>query len=255
MFVNNERGFTMIASIYFSPTGNTKKSLESIADALDGEKEEIDITVDLNPDERSFAEEDFVIFGAPVYAGRIPTVSRERFHKFKGSKTPCFVIVTYGNRHYDDALLELADLAEEQGFVVKGAAALVGRHTYGEIQTDRPNEEDFKENKNFVASVKAGSDEDLQIPGNRPYRDGGGGVNFRPLTSDACIECGICVKGCPTQAIGEDFRTINDTCISCFRCIRNCPKDAKNMDTEEYKGFANMFTEKFKERRKNEYFL
>lgn len=246
-----------ITSIYFSPTGNTKRSVESIANAMGNKKETFDITLDLDSRGRLFSDKDFVVFGAPVYAGRIPTITRERFQKFKGRETPCLVIVTYGNRHYDDALIELADIVKDQGFVVKGAAALIGRHTFGEIQIDRPNEEDFIENRSFATSIrsKIHVQNDLDIPGNHPYRDGGSGGMFHPLTSDACIECGICVNGCPTMAIEKDYRTINDNCLSCFRCIRNCPEKAKNIDTEKYNAFASDFSEKLKERRENEYFL
>ncbi|TJX13737.1 4Fe-4S dicluster domain-containing protein [Tissierella creatinini] len=248
---------TTITSIYFSPTENTKRSVESIAEVIEGNKEQIDITVDLEPKERLFSDKDLVIFGAPVYAGRIPSVSKERFMKFKGSKTPCLIVVTYGNRHYDDALLELSDLAEELGFVVKGAAALIGRHTYGEIQTNRPSEEDFLENHRFAtrAIAELMNNKELKIPGNQPYKDGISGGRFHPLTSDSCIECGICVKECPVQAIDKDFRTINGNCISCFSCIRKCPKNAKNMDTEEYQSFAKEFSKELNKRRENEYFF
>ncbi len=63
------------------------------------------------------------------------------------------------------------------------------------------------------------------------------------------------MKFCPVQAVGADCRTIDDRCLACFRCIRICPVHAKNMDTEEYRTFAQMFSEKLKERRENQYFL
>ena len=71
-----------------------------------------------------------VVFSSPVYGGRIPKVARGRFANFFGNKTPCVITVTYGNRDFDDALLELYDFATANGFDVIGAAALIGRHTY-----------------------------------------------------------------------------------------------------------------------------
>lgn len=69
----------------------------------------------------------------------------------KGSGTPCIVTVTYGNRHYDDALLEMEDIVREAGFVPFAAAALVAQHTYGEIQVGRPSAADLAEDRAFAA--------------------------------------------------------------------------------------------------------
>ncbi len=205
--------------------------------------------------EISFSDEDFVIIGGPVYAGRIPEVAMERFQNFKGNQTPCIVVASYGNRHYDDALLELKDMAEKNGFVVKGAAALIGRHTYGEIQMDRPNTEDFEQMSKFAieAFSKEGTVE--YVPGNPTYREGGKGGKFRPETTDACVKCGLCKRNCPVSAIDDDFRVSGENCISCFRCIRNCPVKAKVMTSENYLQFAEDFTKKLSARRENEFFL
>ena len=125
-----------VTLVYFSPTGNTRKSVEAMAAALGGAAEVLDVTTQPAP-ARRFGRDEVVIMGAPVYAGRIPAVARERLAGLSADGATCLVVVTYGNRHYDDALLELADLAAAQGFAVAGAAALVGRHTFGEIQTER----------------------------------------------------------------------------------------------------------------------
>ena len=244
-----------VTLVYFSPTGNTKKSLEAMGEALGGIDERVDLTVADGTFERRFGNDDVVLLGMPVYGGRIPAVARERLEGMSGEGTDCLVAVTYGNRHYDDALLELADWAEKHGFQVKGAAALVGRHTYGEIQTDRPDESDLAADRAFAVRALSRGEKApaVEIPGSRPYRDGGSGGNFRPLTSEACIRCGLCVKKCPVHAISDDCRTISDSCIACFRCIRNCPKGAKNMDVEAYRAFAAVFSEKLKARRENEY--
>ncbi len=122
-----------VHAVFFSPTGNTRKSVEAMAGALAENFEVHDVTLNAPAEEKIFGRDDVVIFGAPVYGGRIPAVARERLTKFRGEGTRCLTVVTFGNRDFDDALLELADLSKGQGFVVTGGAAVVGRHTYGSI--------------------------------------------------------------------------------------------------------------------------
>ena len=246
-----------IVGIYFSPTGNTKKCVLAIAEAIGDVQTAIDLTVDETASRQTFTAEDFVVVGAPVYAGRIAAVARERFLQLAGNGTPCLVLVTYGNRDYDDALLELSELMAAQGFLVNGAAALVGRHTYGEIQVTRPDQQDLNEMMAFAQRVEAKpscGELILTIPGNRPYRDGGTGGKFRPSTLDTCTKCGLCVRSCPVGAIAPDCRGISDSCLSCFRCVRICPSSAKCVLTEEYQAFAKAFSEKCKERKENQFF-
>jgi len=213
------------------------------------------------PDKTEFDENDLVVFGAPVYSGRIYQGAAERFSRLQGRNTPCIITVTYGNRDYDDALLELYDLVSEQGFLPFAAAALIGQHTYGEIEVGRPGEADLREDVDFAqkASEKLAAEGTslVCVPGNRPYRKGGNGGNFCPQTSSDCVSCGLCAQLCPEGAINnENYGSIDTAkCIACFRCIRNCPVKAKNMDTDEYKVFAEMFTAKLSQPRRNEYFI
>lgn len=248
--------YDKITGIYFSATDNTKKCVSAMVDCFEKEKVLIDITQNKEYERVDFCQSDFVIFGAPVYAGRLPYAARQRFQSFFGHNTKCVIIVSYGNRDYDDALIELKDLAEQQGFIVIGGAALVCKHTYGEIQTTRPDENDILEMKDFISQALNKSDvNDLKIKGNRPYKDGIEKGHFRPITSDECIKCGLCVKKCPFKAIDKDCKSISDKCMSCLRCVKICPKKAKSVNYKEYNDFAKMFSEKLSKRRENEYFL
>lgn len=245
-----------ISVIYFSPTGGTKKTVDAMAAALGTRAAVYDVTTDAAPAPHTFTADDFVIFGMPVYGSRVPKVAAERIKGFRGEQTPCIVAAVYGNVRVGDALLELFDIARAQGFVVKGGAAVVARHTFGDIQSDRPSADDLAADMAFARKAEQNpAGKPLSLPGNRPYKDGGNSGGFRPLTTEACTSCGLCVKRCPVQAIAADCKTIGDHCISCFRYIRICPAGAKTMDTESYLDWAANFSEKFKDRRENEYFL
>ncbi len=251
-----------VSAIYYSPTRTSKKGVEAIASGLAEQFTSIDVTmIGSVPSQVEFDDTDVVVFGAPVYGGRLYTGSVEAFKKFKGHNTPCVVTVTYGNRHYDDALLELANLVTGLGFVPIAGAALIGEHTFGEIQVGRPNEADIAEDVEFSAKIKKciGDREwkKVELPGNTPYKEGGSGGGFRPSTLETCVKCGLCAKMCPVRAINySDVRQINnDVCISCFRCIKFCPVQAKVCDNESYMTFAEGFTQRLSERRENEYFL
>lgn len=243
--------------IYFSPTGNTERYLEGMVQNIEAPRQTINIT-SADPEPRTFTEDDFVIFGAPVHGGRIPTQASKRLNAFKGNHTPCLLVASYGNRHYDDALMELNQIALENGFVPQAAAALVGRHTFGEVQVGRPDQNDIRGAAEFLGKVLSNIDinKKLNVPGNFPYKSQVAKGRFRPRTiEETCIKCGICVRGCPMGAIDEDFVTISDDCISCFRCIRYCPTHSKVCDTPEYMAAHTSFTERLKHRRENEYFL
>lgn len=92
-----------------------------------------------------FGPDDLVLFGVPVYGGRIPSPAVQTLRRMQGSRTPAVLVAAYGNREYDDALLELADIAAANGFIPFAAAALIAEHSImHSVAAGRPDAQDAK---------------------------------------------------------------------------------------------------------------
>ena len=245
-----------VTAVYFSPTDNTRRCVEAMARALADEPRLVNVTTYGSQPRIEFAADEWLIVGMPVYGGRIPAVARPRIEKLHGEGTRCIIVATYGNRHYDDALLEMADMMRGQGFRVMGAAAVVGRHTYGDIQVTRPDADDLAACADFARRTASLPDDapEAEVPSNRPYREGGSGGRFRPYRGWGCTGCDRCRQECPVNAIADNLNDVRDNCIACFRCIRHCPLGAKQMIEPDYFEFAKAFTERLSARRENEWF-
>jgi len=220
--------------VYFSPTNTTQKIVKEIAGSLPEPFKEFDITAQGH--DLSFGSDDFVIVGIPVYSGRVPAIARERLSSMSGNKTPVALAATFGNRHYDDALLELKHLLESSGFLVVGAAAFVTEHSVvPRFGKGRPDESDKRVIQQFTASLKnkiniwdADAHMEVKVKGNPEYRKYQS-IPIKPHTTSACTKCGLCAGKCPAKAIPPDNprKTDKQKCVTCVRCIRICPKGAR----------------------------
>lgn len=232
----------MIYNVYFSPTGTTKKVVQTLSTTMEGQIKEIDLS-DSNflEDEYSFCREDVVIVGVPSFGGRMVVLARNRISKFfLGNGAKAIIIATYGNRAYDDQLLEMYDLMNDCGFEVVGAIGAVCRHSIvNEVASNRPNEKDIETLHKFSKVIQDHMNEkhSFNLPGNRPFKEARQHFPFLPITSDACNGCGMCVNTCVHHAITlKDgiAHTNNDECISCMRCIQVCPMHARALEPEVY---------------------
>lgn len=135
-------------AVYFSGTGTTKKTVNFIADKLAErlkiEKEIFDFTLpEARKDIKEFDKNDIVIFGTPVIAGRVPNVLLKYLDTLKGSGALAVSIVLFGNRDFNDALMELSDILAKDGFKPIGAGAFVGEHSFSKILAQgRPDKDD-----------------------------------------------------------------------------------------------------------------
>ncbi|PWJ52117.1 EFR1 family ferrodoxin [Faecalicatena contorta] len=228
--------------VYFSPTGTTRKVIMEVAKSIDLKSVSFNLTVHKEKKPSlQFKKEDFVLFGIPVYSGRVPRTFLEYFDLLKGEDTPAALIATYGCREYEDALLELQTEVEKRGFKVIGAAAFPTEHSIiRSIGFGRPNKEDMKVIADFGIQLnrrikKENSFEEfhIQVPGNTPYRKYGH-VSLHPRTNrNLCTECGACVKTCPSGAIPAENpkKTNKKSCISCLKCVRVCKQKARTVNS------------------------
>ncbi|MFR9233794.1 MAG: flavodoxin family protein [Eisenbergiella massiliensis] len=133
-------------TVYFSPTGGTKKVLDELVkewlinDGVPDEsgKTSIELVeIDLSDRPRSGAflshatpgREDFCIIAVPSFGGRVPAAALERLTQLKAGHTPAVLGAAYGNRAYDDTLLELQEAVEHSGFCPVAAIAAVTEHS------------------------------------------------------------------------------------------------------------------------------
>ena len=236
-----------IFEIIFSPTGGTQKCADIFAAAFGKEVELIDLA-DFSYDftATDITSEDICIIAAPAFGGRIPEVAAARLKSIKGNGAKTILIAVYGNREFDDCLVELQDIAAENGFVpVAGVGAIAEHSLIRKFGAGRPDTSDVEELNAFASRIIEILNNDqtssLALPGNRPYKVFSGST-VRPLTNDSCVKCKLCAWNCPVEAISEDKPNLtdNDKCISCMRCISICPNQARYLAPE----LIEMFTEK-----------
>lgn len=292
----NEMMIKKINLVYFSATGTTAKIVSAIADGLQtaqmvrleqgeptvhGELQEegqvkadqgkaapqrvvCNLLAGAEKGEVRINRDEVAVIGVPVFSGRVPPAAKLALSGIRGDNTPAVVVCVYGNRDFDDALIELCDIAKENGFCVVAAGAFVAQHSiFPEIAKGRPDTSDLEQAKQFGAASEANlnalsadnqstiartcahdatdaasanvnnpanvNHNEIKVKGNRPYRQ----VNkipIKPRTTKACNNCAICANTCPAKAINpQNPKQLDaDKCISCAHCIAICPEGAKH---------------------------
>jgi ferredoxin/flavodoxin len=268
-------------AVFFSPTGTTKKVVikiaDTIAERLHLQSGRFDFTLPAARNNAlSFTANDIVVFGTPVYAGRMPNVLLKYLDLVKGNDTISVPVVVYGNRCYDDALIELRDILEKNKFRTLAASAFIGEHSFSNIlAAGRPDVADINIAGNFalrvvekLETVSSVSDlEPIYVKGNpfpyggyyQPHDRNGNPINFRnakPSTNADCIDCKICASVCPMGSISyENTKEIVGICIKCGACIKSCPAQAKYYEDAGYLQHKHDLEESLKRRAEPELFI
>jgi NAD-dependent dihydropyrimidine dehydrogenase PreA subunit len=268
-----------VNAVWFSPTGTTKKTVEAVAGSIcknmgaDTEYKSTSFTLAGEREKKlAFNEEDLVVFGVPVYAGRVPNILLKYLNTVTGGRSKAVPIVVYGNRHYDDALIELKDILEDRNFRVVAAGAFIGEHSFSKILAkDRPDVLDMEIAESFGAKIcseiEIGNSKDaIVVNGENPYRPyyrprdiEGNFYDFRkikPKTNDNCTDCKICVEVCPMESIdGDDVSKFTGICIKCGACIKKCPAGAKYYDDVNYLKHQHELEDECQDRKEPELFF
>lgn len=226
-----------IYEIYFSPTGGTKAVSALLTGLLTDEVIPVNMT-DSKTDCHSIAltQEDIAVIAVPSYGGRAPSIAIERLAMIHGNGARAILVCVYGNRAFEDTLVELQDTAKMAGFRVIAAVAAVAEHSIArQFAAGRPDLKDSQQLSAFVKEIRekisSGNNEEPAIPGNRPYKKAGG-IGMVPRPTNNCTRCGMCAKECPVQAIRIDNpkKVDRNVCISCMRCITVCPHSARKVN-------------------------
>lgn len=255
-----------IQTLFFSPTQSSKKIALAIADLLAanlGAKKKVqDLTLPQGRTQSAVCgPEDALVFAFPVYGGRVPHLLEATLAGLEGRGAPAVAAAVYGNRDYDDALLEATDLLTERGFKVIAAGAFIAEHSLtSKVGTGRPDAADMRIVTDFARAaankIVAGKPGIVTVKGQRPYKERSAAAPVSPKTGDGCTDCMICVAGCPVGVISDDNpRLVNQGCIRCFACVKSCPEGAKYFDDEKIAQFRAMLESKCTARKEPELFL
>jgi ferredoxin len=258
-------------SVFFSPTHTTRCITEALARGTGLPPAE---SLNLTPvagvcEDIVLAGDELAVIGVPVYSGRVPVQALERLPRIRGQRTPAIAVVVYGNRDYDDALLELRDVCEEQRFLVVAAAAFIGEHSFSSSRTPiapgRPDACDLdtavalgRQVRRYLWRTPAEALTTVSVPGTRPYKPRSERAPLAPTTdTQKCTRCGECIPTCPVDAIslGDGIRTDPESCILCCACLRACPEQARSLNDEGFSAVAMRLSTSCRTRREPQAFV
>lgn len=253
----------LLHNIYFSAKGTTEMCAECIGTNLRLEMKVYNWCIEPCQAPLKISGEDVLLFSMPVYGGFIPEGCANMAERLEGDNTPAIIAAVYGNRHYDNALLQMKDILEKQGFKVIAAGAFLAEHSiFPSVGAGRPDDRDREAMTEFAQKCRQllmkgnfQQYKEIEVPGEAGYDAMSfKGVPLKPNGDKSCIKCLKCVGICPQNAIASDnpCKTDSELCISCGACIRVCPVGARNYHGVVYKAAKLQFEKKCSEYRSPE---
>lgn len=260
---------TSVKNMYFSPTGGTKKVTTILSHCFSLPIEEIDFSLPAflanHASSLTFSPETLCIIGVPSFGGRVPAIALKNLSTLKGNLAPTILLTSYGNRDFEDTLLELKDALQSQGFLCIAAISAVTEHSImHQFGTGRPDANDEQQLHSFMEQIKEKLKNTtysqnlvpVTVSGNHPYRPYGT-VPIYPEATSICESCGLCAEKCPVNAIPKETpnKTDESLCISCMRCISVCPKNARQCNPDILMGLSQKLKNTCSSKKENALFL
>jgi len=192
--------------------------------------------------------------GSPVYVDRaVPPIVQFLTQLPLGQSCYGVPFVTWGGVSSGVALLEMAQLLEERGYALLGAAKILAVHSLmwhceHPLGEGRPDSEDETLIQKLVSELTS------KLQGSHPPLVSLQDLHYQPpdlelkswstsldiakkatllmkLDTQLCNQCGVCQEKCPVQAIElVPHIRIGDACIRCYNCARLCPEEAIEVD-------------------------
>lgn len=145
--------------ITFSPTCTSKQVGEAIVHGTGiSSVSKVDLTLEA-AGKREVPSHALAVITVPVYGGHVAPLALERMKELHADGAPAVVVVVYGNRAYEKALVELDAFVTRLGFKVIAGATFVGEHSYSSekypVAAGRPDADDLEYAKLFGEKIRA----------------------------------------------------------------------------------------------------
>ncbi len=255
-----------IGIYYFSGTGNTAlfaKHLKIGFEKRWGADEDFQIHIkDISVDSKVEDDCDLIAIGGPIYAGNMPEMFIRWVHyNIPGTQmdTPAIVFSTSAGTENAFGVESISCKLKDKGYrVIAKEIVEMPRNFY--FDKYKANSEEEIESR-IEAAKERGEMVALNLPqeylsGQQRMTSRKKGILLRDLlaetfsvmakfmgknyhATDDCIQCGTCVKNCPTKNIelakvGTKHQT---KCMMCTKCLHICPVNAiqyKGITVEQY---------------------